>query len=129
MGRVRPLEKTPVTTPSPPMVNDCRVPREEPSCERAATLDWPANWRSAVASPTAPKSTSMVPPAHEPVATVGLTVRDGAGLKAGGVAVGSQTRLAVPTVTGACVVMSGMVAVTVQALAAVLAKVQVASIV
>ena len=65
---------------------------------------------------------------HDPVAAVGVSVRDGAGLKAGGVADESHTRLAVPTVTGACVVASGMVAVTVQASAAVLAKVNLVSI-
>jgi hypothetical protein len=81
-----------------------------------------------VASVAAPKSTATVPPAHEPVAAVGVSVRAGAGVNAGGVAVGSQTRLTVPTVTGAEVVWSGMVAVRVQASAPVFAKVKVASI-
>jgi hypothetical protein len=57
-----------------------------------------------------------------------VIVRAGAGLKAGGVAVGSQVRLVVPTVTGAPVVLCGMVAVTVQALAPVRSYVKLRSI-
>src|SRR5436853_7484845 len=134
MARVRPLENTPVTMPSWPMVNDCSVPSAEPSCDRAATLDWPANWRSDVASPVAPKSTVMLLPPHAPVdcctaggtagGTVGVSVRAGAGLKAGGLAVESQLRVALPTVTGDPPVLSGMVAVTVHVSAAVLAEVK-----
>src|SRR5947199_6798593 len=98
MARVRPLEKTPVTMPSWPMEKDCSVPSAEPSCDRAATLDWPANWRRAVASPLAPKSMAMVLAPHAPVGAVGVSVRAGAGLKAGGVAVASQLTVLVPTV-------------------------------
>src|SRR5581483_3382237 len=84
MDRVRPLENTPVTTPSWPMVKDCNVPRAEPSWDSAATLESPANWRSAWGSLVAPKSTAMVP-FQAPVAAVGVSVSVGGGLKAGGV--------------------------------------------
>src|SRR5581483_9896151 len=98
---------------------DCNVPRAEPSWDSAATLESPANWRSAWGSLVAPKSTAMVP-FQAPVAAVGVSVSVGGGLKAGGVAAESQFSVAVPTVTSGPPPVSGMVAVTVQVSAAVL---------
>ena len=71
MARLRLLEKTPVTMPSGPMVNDWRAPMAEPFWVRALTLLGPLNW----VSPSAPsKSTAMAAPAsHSPGIPVMVT--------------------------------------------------------